>query len=156
MATPEDIEYLAGTHLFQRLENEHLDFLGDHFEVITLGSRETLRKAGEPADSFYIVMEGVVDLYTRDKKQPRLVQSVGVGNVIGWSWAVAPYKWTYEVRAQTPAMVAEFDAKAIRAKCAQDPAFGYSVMKRVCDLMLDRLNHVRTLLSMKQQAEETD
>jgi CRP-like cAMP-binding protein len=156
MASPEDIEYLASTPLFQKLDREQLEFLGDHFEVITLSGRETLRKAGAPADTFYIVMEGLVDLYTRDKKQPKLVQTVGVGNVIGWSWAVAPYKWSYEVRAQTPAILAEFDAKAIKEKCSEDPAFGYAVMKRICDLMLDRLNHVRTQLSMKQAAEEAE
>lgn len=145
MAKPEDIEYLANTTLFKRLDREHLEFLCDHMKVISVGAQESLRKYGEPADSFYIVMEGLVDLYTHEQPKRR-VQTVGVDNVIGWSWAVAPYAWTYDVVTQTPAMLVEFDGKAIRARCAQEPAFGFAVMKRVCELMFDRLNHVRTLL----------
>ena len=153
MARPEDIDYLASTALFENMDSEYLEFIADHYRVKSCGPSEVLARVNEPADSIYIVMEGLLEILKLDEAAPVPLQTIGVDHVVGWSWAVAPYRWRFDVRTQTPAMVAELDARAIRSRCAQDTRFGYHLMTRMNHLILDRLNHVRTLLEMRMQSD---
>ena len=55
---------------------------------------EYLSRADEQADTFYLIRTGTValEVYTPNKGGLR-VDTVEEGEVLGWSWLVAPYKW---------------------------------------------------------------
>jgi len=58
------------------------------------------------------------------------------------------------VAATQPLQAFEFDAKAIRAECAQNPAFGHEVTGRFLRVTLHRLQTTRTrLLDIRTQPE---
>lgn len=140
----ENVQFLKEHPVFQRLSEVYLHQLARHMAVINLDSGESLFEEGAPAEHFYIVMEGTVDLFAVLGDEEEWVQMIDVGEVIGWSWLVPPYRWAFTAKSREGAMLMKFDANAIRELCDRDPAFGYGTMKQICSLMLGRLHTVRT------------
>jgi len=146
----ENVQFLKEHPVFQRLSEVYLHQLAEHMEVVNLDAGNTLFTEGEAAKRFYIVMEGTVDLYaTLEEDEEQWVQMIDVGEVIGWSWLVPPYRWAFTARSRDGAMLMQFDAAAIRELCDRDPAFGYGTMKQICSLMLGRLHTVRNQMGAR-------
>lgn len=141
----ENVQFLREHPVFRRLSESYLTELARHMEVVNLGQGDVLFNEGDDAESFFIVMEGTVDLYARlEGDEEQWIQLIDVGEVIGWSWLVPPYRWAFGARTRDGAMLMRFDAAAIRDLCERDPAFGYGTMKQICSLMLERLHTVRS------------
>lgn len=146
----ENVQFLKEHPVFQRLSEVYLHQLAEHMEVVNLDAGKTLFEEGESAELFYIVMEGTVDLYARiANDEEEWVQLIDVGEVIGWSWLVPPYRWAFTAKSREGAMLMQFDAKAIRDLCDRDPAFGYGTMKQICSLMLGRLHTIRAQMGTR-------
>jgi len=146
----ETIQFLREHPVFHRLSEKYLEELSSHMSVISLSPRETLFEEGQEADAFYLVMEGTVELTARiSGDEDQWIQLVDVGEVIGWSWLVPPYRWTFSARTREGAMLMRFDARAVRDMCDRDPVFGYGTMKQICALMLERLHTVRTQMGAR-------
>ena len=65
-----------------------------------------------------------------------------------------PCRWGYGAIATRPLQAFEFDAKASRAECAQNPAFGHEVTSCFLLVTLHRLQTTRTrLLDIRTQPE---
>lgn len=140
----ENVHFLKEHPVFQRLSEVYLHQLAEHMEVVSIEPGTVLFEEAAEAKNFYIVMEGTVGLYARvsdDKDQ--WIQMIDVGEVIGWSWLVAPYRWAFTAKSRNGCMLMRFDANVIRELCDRDPAFGYGTMKQICALMLGRLHTVR-------------
>lgn len=87
------------------------------------GSR--LFEEGRRADRFWIVRTGTVTLDVHvPGRRPAVIESLGHGELVGWSWHFPPYLWQLGAEAMTPVRAYEFDAVAVRAMCAEDPEFG--------------------------------
>ena len=146
----ENVQFLREHPVFRRLSEVYLQQLADHMEVLNLNAGDTLFHEGDAADSFYIVMEGTVDLFARvNGDEDQWIQLIDVGEVIGWSWLVPPYRWAFSARTRDGAMLMRFDADAVRDLCDRDPAFGYGTMKQICALMLERLHTVRAQMGQR-------
>ena len=74
------------------------------------------------------------------------VQSLGEGQVLGWSWLIAPYRWHFLARALEDSEILEFDGSAVLAHCEYDPRFGYELLKLFAALMSERLDAARQRL----------
>lgn len=99
---------------------------------------------GDAANDFYVVREGEVQILVPAINGPALdVQTLGKGDVIGWSWLIPPYRWTFEAKAKSHAILLVFDGKAIMQECEQDPALGFALMKTFASLMSQRLHAAR-------------
>jgi hypothetical protein len=70
-------------------------------------------------------------------------QTVGVGEIVGVSWLVPPYRWTYDARALELTRAIAMDAGCLRGKCEQDHDLGYEVMKRFVPVLVERLQATR-------------
>lgn len=146
----ENVQFLKEHPVFQRLSEVYLHQLAEHMEVANLDAGSILFEEGGSAELFYIVMEGTVDLYARiSEDEEEWVQLIDVGEVIGWSWLVPPYRWAFNAKSREGAMLMQFDAKAIRDLCDRDPAFGYGTMKQICSLMLGRLHTIRAQMGAR-------
>ena len=60
----------------------------------------------------------------------RQVQTLGEGDMVGWSWLFPPYRWHFDARAVEPARALAFDCKCLRAKMRNDHELGYDLAKR--------------------------
>lgn len=146
----ENVQFLKEHPVFQRLSEVYLHQIAEHMRVTGLDAGETLFEEKAPAKNFYIVMEGTVDLYSElEGENDQWVQLIDVGEVIGWSWLVPPYRWAFTAKSRNGATLMEFDADAIRELCDRDPAFGYGTMKQICALMLGRLHTIRSQMGAR-------
>lgn len=102
---------------------------------------------GEPADRFWIVRTGSVNLDIQVAgRRSVVVESLGHGDLLGWSWLLPPYAWRMGAEAFTPVRAYEFDATAVRALCEADPDLGLAVTRRVLDVVARRLQATRLRL----------
>ena len=103
-----------------------------------------LFRHGDDAQHFYLLAGGRVSVQIAAIEGPALeLQELGPQAVLGWSWLIAPFKWSFQARATTAADVVEFHGAAILARCESDPAFGYQLIKRFSNLMSERLHFAR-------------
>ncbi|MDG4786697.1 cyclic nucleotide-binding domain-containing protein [Micromonospora sp. WMMD1102] len=103
--------------------------------------------AGRSATRFWLLRSGQValDLPTHGRGDV-VIETVGGGEVLGWSWLFAPHRWQFGAMAVEPVRAVEFDASGVRHLMADDPTLGYELNRRFMAVMLDRLQATRTRL----------
>ncbi|MGP6190361.1 MAG: Crp/Fnr family transcriptional regulator [Vulcanimicrobiaceae bacterium] len=108
---------------------------------------ELLFRQGDPADRFFLVKSGLVaiELYAPGR-DPIVVEQVYDGDVVGWSWLIPPYRWSFDARAVEPSSLIEIDAATLRERFALDPILGYEVIRRFAPVMARRLSSARERL----------
>ena len=74
------------------------------------------------------------------------IQTLGAGDILGWSWLLPPYVWHFAARAAVNSKVIALNAKYLRAKCEEDKDLGYEVLKRLAGFILQRLDAARRKL----------
>jgi hypothetical protein len=74
----------------------------------------------------------------------RLVfQTLGEHEIVGISWLIPPYRWTFDARALELTRAIEVDARCLRQKCDDDHDLGYEMMKRFVPILVERLHAAR-------------
>lgn len=104
-----------------------------------------LLREGEDADRFYIIRDGVVTISSLEDLDASPIQTLGVGEAIGWSWLAAPFVWAFDAITRTDTTVLAFDAVQLRKLCDEHPEWGYIFMKRLVYVFALRLKHMREL-----------
>lgn len=133
--------FLSEQSLFASLDDEHLKRLAGHAREREFESGEIVASQGAAAETFYLILSGTLVVEVPALTGPRLeITRLGAGEVFGWSWLIAPYKWHFHARASGPTRVLEFDGKALLEHCEADPAFGYPLLRRFSELMARRLD----------------
>lgn len=138
----------------ERIVSDHPLFhgLGEDFLAAVTGCAKNVRfttgtylfHEGETADRLFLIREGLVALEIAAPGPGRVTfQTVGRRGVVGMSWLVPPYRWTFDARAAEDSRVLAFDAGCLRGKCDSDPALGYEVMKRFMPPLIERLHATR-------------
>ncbi|CAK7283438.1 cyclic nucleotide-binding domain-containing protein [Streptomyces sp. RM1] len=111
----------------------------------TVGTR--LFEEGRRADRFWIVRTGTVALDLRvPGRRPAVIETLGHGELVGWSWHFPPYIWQLGGEATSPVRAWEFDAASVRALCDDDPEFGRAVAVWVGRVVAQRLHASRVRL----------
>jgi len=102
---------------------------------------------GRPADRFWIILEGRVALdIDVPGGPPPVIETLGPGDLLGWSWFFPPHVWHLGAVAVDAARALEYDAAAVRSLCEQDPALGYRVAGAVGAVVGERLKATRIRL----------
>ncbi|MFZ3562471.1 MULTISPECIES: Crp/Fnr family transcriptional regulator [unclassified Streptomyces] len=102
---------------------------------------------GSRADRFWLLRSGTVALDMRvPGRHAPVVEYLGHGELIGWSWLFPPYVWQLGARAETRVRAHEFDAFTVRLLCASDPGLGSFVAQWVGGVLAHRLSVTRTRL----------
>src|SRR5690606_6743081 len=101
-------------------------------------------KEGSPSDNFFAILEGRVAIETNQPgRKAMALQHLHSGDIVGWSWLFPPYEWVFDAKATTEVRTLAFDGRLLREKCAENPAFGYELIKRFSQIMTVRLNIAR-------------
>jgi CRP-like cAMP-binding protein len=101
---------------------------------------EHLFHEGDAADQFYLVREGHVALEVKAPGRGAIAfQTLGEGEIVGVSWLIPPYRWSYDARAVESTHAIAMDAACLRDKCEADHDLGYEMMKRFMSILLQRL-----------------
>jgi len=137
-------EYLATHPFFSGLSDDILKFLCECSETFEIKKGQILFRQDEKADKFYVVRNGRISIEIPAIMGPTLeLQSLGNDQVLGWSWLISPYKWSFQAEAEEDTELLMFDGAAILAHCEQDSRFGYELLKKFAALMSIRLDAAR-------------
>jgi CRP/FNR family transcriptional regulator, cyclic AMP receptor protein len=113
-----------------------------HFEPDTVILRE-----GDKAEAGYLLVDGTVAIEAAaDDGSPVRIETIGAGELLGWSWLFPPHRWHYGARSLTAVHAVRLGGPCLLDKFAQSPAVGYEAMQRVAPVFLDRLRHTRMRL----------
>ncbi|HYM46316.1 MAG TPA: cyclic nucleotide-binding domain-containing protein [Solirubrobacteraceae bacterium] len=140
-------ELIAHSPVFAGLPAAHLELIAgcginERFEAGSYLFRE-----GHAADRFYLIREGSIALEVDIPGHGRRVlETLGQGEVVGWSWLFAPYRWQFDGRAAHATHVIAFDGACLRGKCDSDHELGYELMRRFAASMVERLQATRLQL----------
>ena len=74
------------------------------------------------------------------------MQTIGAGDVLGWSWLVPPHHWHFGATATTAVTAVRLDTAALRGMGEDDPALGYQVALALMSALLSRLQSTRARL----------
>ena len=108
---------------------------------------EMLCVEGESADTFYLIRRGHVSLDVHAPgRGPVVMETVGPGAVVGWSWLIPPYRWTFDARAKSRVGAVAIDGACLRGKSETDPALGFALLSRISKELLARLQATRLRL----------
>lgn len=139
--------YLAEHPFLKGLEQKHLKIIVGCASNVRFDAGQFILREGEEANNFYIIRHGKVSLeiFTQDRG-PITIQTIGEGEVLGWSWLIPPYHWHYDARALELTRAIALDGKCLRTKCEQDHDLGYELLKRFAYIITQRLEATRLQL----------
>ena len=140
-------EALVAHPFLHGLSRDHLAVLADTATDISFPARHRLFEDGGRANKFWLLQSGHVALDLHVPGQGRMkIDTIGMGEVLGWSWMFPPYRWAFGAVAASPVEAFEFDARAVRACCESDPALGYELTQRLARVVAKRLQATRVRL----------
>src|SRR6266581_5572211 len=101
---------------------------------------QTILREGEFANGFYLIETGRVALESEAGfGESILIETIGAGDLLGWSWMFPPYVWQFTARAIEPTTALFFYAAILREYCEKDHSLGYELLKRISAVMVKRL-----------------
>ncbi len=140
-------EAIANHPFCHRLMPRHLAVLaeGAKFEEFELG--KILFRQGEPANRFYLIQSGRIALEAHTPPNHTvLVQTLGDGEALGWSWLFPPFAWSFQARALEASAAIVLNGAHLLVTAERDHEFGYELMKRVARVVIHRLQVSRKQL----------
>jgi CRP-like cAMP-binding protein len=137
---------LAAHPFLRGIRPGQLEALGAAASDVTFEPGQRIFEVGGYAGRFWLIQSGHIHLDVHVQGEPVIVETVGIGDLLGWSWLFPPFTWAFGAVALSPVRAFEFDAAAVRACLAADPALGGEVTRRVAGVMVKRLTAARTRL----------
>lgn len=154
MEHAEVVAALRNNSIFSSLEPEELDFLAGTATEEHMESDHVVFRYGERAHNFYLILKGQISIEIPAIEGPTLhLQHLKSGQVLGWSWLIPPYQWSFVARTEQPAEVLKFDGRTVIDRCESDAKFGYHLMRAFSAMMSERLGTARRRIMKEWQAK---
>lgn len=138
---------LAGYGIFAGLSASERELVAAAARPVRFGAGERLFHEGAPARGCWLIHDGCValDLMVPGRGQV-VVQTLGRGDVLGWSWLLPPFQWHFGAVALRPTTATELDTDVLRGLAEQDPQFGYTLTLSLFQACVQRLQATRARL----------
>ena len=135
---------LANHPFFKGFEPHYMQLITGCASNVRFQAGTYIFREGEPASSFYIIRQGKVALEVMAAQHGSLIiQTIEDGEVLGWSWLFPPYRWHFSARAIEETRAIALDGVCLREKGETDHDFGYELVKRVAQILMERLQATR-------------
>lgn len=146
-------EQLRNHPFWRGMTLAHMSIITEGAQVATWNANDVIFREGEPANKFYVINQGQVALEAHEPGDGTvLVSTLNPGAVLGWSWLFPPFVWHFQARATMPTELIVLDAARLLRTAENDCDFGYELMKRVTQVVIQRLQTTRKQL-LQQQIE---
>jgi CRP/FNR family cyclic AMP-dependent transcriptional regulator len=140
-------DLLAAQPFLAGLSEEHLRRLSYAASRTVFHAGSRVFSEGSQADRFWLINRGQIDLDTYvPGRGDVVVETLGPGAVLGWSWLFPPYRWHFGAYAVETTFALKLDAFAVRRLCDSDHELGYQLTRRFMQLAVDRLQATRMRL----------
>src|SRR6266568_2980402 len=138
---------LAAHPFLHGMDRDHLATLAGTASDVTFPAGHRLIEDGGGATRFWLIQSGCVALDLHVPGQGRVrIDTVGMGELLGWSWLFPPYRWAFGAVAAGPVEAFECDGRKVRACGESDPALGYELTRRLARVVAKRLQATRVRL----------
>lgn len=132
---------------FEGMKPQHFAVLASGAKTATFEAGDLIFREGEPANQFFLIESGRIAVEAHEPANGTLrVQTIGPGDVLGWSWLFPPFVWHFQARAVEPVKVIILSGAHLLAASERDHEFGYELMKRVTQVLMHRLQATRKQL----------
>ena len=139
------LEHVVSEHpFFAGLPSEYSQLVAGCARNHRFAAEQYLFREGEPANEFFLIRHGKVALeINAPGRAPLVIITLGEGEIVGASWLVPPYRWTFDARALEVTRAIGIDAACLRGKLENDHHLGYEMMKRFLPVFVKRLHATR-------------
>jgi CRP/FNR family cyclic AMP-dependent transcriptional regulator len=140
MIDPGILEALGNHPFLQGFGEQHRIRLASGVRSLSAAPGEYLAREGESAQAFYLIQSGRVAIGTHLAERGAVpIQTVGPGEVVGWSWLLPPYRWQFDARAIDAVQGLVFNADGLRQQCEQDHELGFHLLRQLVAVIASRL-----------------
>lgn len=141
------LELLSAQPFLAGLPQVALERLAHEAKRSVLNVGDRLFREATPAERFWLLRDGEVALdFHVQGRGDVVIEQLGPGSVVGWSWLYPPYRWHFGAVAVRQSLAIEFNGTAVRRLCGEDPALGYELTQRFGAVLVDRLQAARMRL----------
>ena len=114
---------------------------------VVRGPGRRLFQENRPARHFWLLRTGqvVLDIHVPGRGEA-VIETLGPGSVLGWSWLFPPYQWHFGAVTVEQTLAIEFDAAGVRRLIGDDAEFGRELTSRFMAVVVDRLQTTRVRL----------
>lgn len=143
-----DIAELLDEHrFFSDVDAAGRRFLAGCGRNVVVPAGTWMVREGDAADAFWAIRRGRVAVGVSHPARGLIcLDTLGPGDMLGWSWMFPPYRWLLDARAEGTVGAVVFDATCIRDKCEADPALGYALARCFTRVLDERLIAARLRL----------
>jgi len=137
---------IARFAFFDGMPPAHRAVLCEGARVVQFKAGDVMFREGDPADRCFLIESGRIAVGAHEPGHSTVsVQTLGAGEVVGWSWLFPPFAWHFEATALEPTRVLALNGAHLLACAERDHDFGYELMKRVAQIVIRRLQATRQL-----------
>jgi len=147
-ATPHEIATRLAAHsFFKGLPQALLDAAASGAKLRSYRAGDFLLREGRAADELFVVLDGKValEVFAADRRRIT-IQTVGAGEVLGWSWLAAPHRWTLDAIAVKATHAITVPASALWERFAAEPSDGYEFLLRLVPVLAGRIQSMEMQL----------
>jgi CRP-like cAMP-binding protein len=131
---------IASHPFFRGLTTDQLNILTCCAMQTEFPSDAPVFRQGDVANRFYLIEEGRVALeFEQPGHSTILIQTLGAGDTLGWSWLFPPHVWRFSARAVAPTRAIFFYGTWLREQFEQHPELGNELMRRTAQVVVERL-----------------
>ena len=136
--------HIADHPFLSPFSRELLDQILEKATEVQFEPGEIIFKENDPANRFYLLEYGKVALETHVPRDGMVtVQTLEGGDVLGWSWLFPPFVWHFQARAVEPTNAIVLDGAHLLVLCENNHELGYELMKRMTQVVIQRLQAPR-------------
>lgn len=145
MVQVDNLNRMLDEHPFaQGLSQSQKNVIASCAKVEFFEAGQFLFREGGDALKFYLIRSGVVAVEAHAPgRQSMIVETLGDGTILGWSWLIEPPRWSFDARAQTLVRALVIDGPTLLAKMEDDKDLGYQILKRFVPVISHRLHASR-------------
>ena len=153
---------LTGFSFFSDVDSDTLEAIAKKGEILESNAGDVIFRVDEPATHFYGLLEGKINLilvfkdkvlktdieYEEaiqasmvDEEKEIIVDHVAAGQVFGWASIVGPSRRTVTAECSEASRVISISAAELKVMFDKDHTLGYTIMKRLSDIIAKRLRN---------------
>jgi CRP/FNR family transcriptional regulator, cyclic AMP receptor protein len=138
---------LAGHAFLRGMPADDVARLAGAAALVSMPAGHRLFDEGAPADKCWLLTAGHVALDLHMPGRPNLiVETLGRGDVLGFSWLSPPHEWQFGAETVEPTEAFELDGVTVMALCDRYPELGYQLALRMLAVAVQRLQATRIRL----------
>jgi CRP-like cAMP-binding protein len=142
-------EELENTWFIRKLNAAHLNDLARIATRKECSPGTVLFEEGQDSPFIYCVLRGEVSLQVKEPYGESVeIDTVGPGEVLGWSPVFGRHSMTASAHAATECQLAVFEVKRINELFERDPHFGLAFLRQVGLGVSERLRSTRRALAL--------